>query len=101
MQKVMPGSYVVHVKPAPNLDGITKPTSLLAFNMVLYTSVKTPEDVIYRVTKALYENKKELAATFKPFRGWNPKHMAVPLKDVPYHAGALKFYKEAGLVPSS
>lgn len=98
MQKVMPGSYVVHVKPAPNLDGITKPTSLIAFDMVLYTSAKTKADVIYRATKALHDHKSELVATFKPFRGWNPKKMAKPLKDVPYHPGALKYYKEIGLV---
>lgn len=98
MEDVMPGSYVVRVNPAPNLDGVVKPTALIAFDMVLYTSAKTPADVTYRVAKALYENKKELAEIFRPFGNFDPKHMAVPVKDVPYAAGALKFYKEIGLV---
>jgi uncharacterized protein len=101
MEKVMPGSYVVHVKPAPNLEGVTKPTSVIAFNMVLYTSINTPDDVIYRATKALHDNKAELAATFKPFRAWDPSRMATPLKDVPYDPGALKYYKEIGLFAAS
>jgi uncharacterized protein len=101
MEDVMPGSYVITVNPAPNLDGITEPTHLVAFDMVLYTSASVPEDVIYRTTKALYENKKELVDTFRPFAIFNPKHMAVPVKDVPYHPGALKFYKEIGIAPAS
>lgn len=101
MQTIMPGSYVVHVRPAPNLDGITKPTALIAFDMVLFTSAKTPSDITYRAAKALYENKKELAATFRPFQLFNPSHMAVPVKDVRYAAGALRFYKDKGLVSNS
>jgi uncharacterized protein len=101
MQDVMPGSYVVHVNPAPNLDGIAEPMSLIAFDMVLYTTDKTADDVVYRAAKALYENKKELASTFAAFNGFDPKTMAKPVKDVPFHPGALKFYKEAGIAPAS
>lgn len=101
MQEVLPGSYVVPVEPGPALDGITKPTNLIAFDMVLFTSAKVSDDIIYRTTKALYENKKDLVATFKPFALFDPRKMGKPLKDVPYHPGALKFYKEIGLVPNS
>lgn len=101
MQKLLPGSYVLKIDPAPGRDGITKPTNLLAFDMVLYTNAKTPENTVYRITKALYENKKELVQTFVGFRPLDPKHMAHPVKDVPFHPGALKFYKEVGLLPRS
>jgi uncharacterized protein len=100
MQAVLPGSYVVTVNPAPGRDGIAKPTNLLAFDMVLYTNDQLPEDTIYRATKALYENKKDLAQTFVGFADFDPKHMATPVKDVPFHPGALKFYKEAGIAPA-
>lgn len=98
VEAALPGAYVIHVKPAPNLDGITKPTAVIAFNMVLYASAKVPDDVVYQVTKAIYQNKKELMATFRPFAAFNPKRMAVPVKDVPYAPGAVKFYKEMGLL---
>lgn len=101
VQEVLPGSYVLRVEPNPSLDGIKEPTNLVAFDMVLYTSAKVSNDIVYRTTKALYENKKDLVSVFKPFAMFDPKKMAKPLKDVPYHPGALKFYKEIGLVPSS
>lgn len=101
MEDVMPGAYTVHVEPAPNLDGIAKPTDLIAFDMVMYTRADVAEDTIYRATKALYENKAALVATFPPFAQFDPKHMAKVVKDVPFHPGALKFYKEAGLAPNS
>src|SRR5262245_21401760 len=67
MQAVLPGSYVLALEPAPGLDGIAQPTKLVAFDMVLNSSAQVSDDIIYRVTKALYENKADLAATFAPF----------------------------------
>lgn len=99
MQTALPGSYIVSVDPAPGRDGIDKTTTLLAFDMVLYTRDDLAEDTIYRATKAIYENKKDLAATFAGFAEFDPKHMATMVKDVPFHPGALKFYREAGLAP--
>jgi TRAP transporter TAXI family solute receptor len=99
MQAVLPGSYVTRVNPAPNLDAIKKPINVIAFDMVMSTSVKEPEDVVYKVTKALYENKKDLVAIFRPFALFSPKEMATPTQSVPFHPGALKFYKEVGLWP--
>ncbi len=99
MQKVMPGSYIVKVDPAPGRDGIDQPTDLLAFDMVLYTNDQVAEDTIYRATKAIHENKDALAATFVGFKAFDPKHMSTPVKDVRFHPGALKFYKEVGIAP--
>src|SRR5262245_34172845 len=61
MQAVLPGSYVITVAPAPGLDGIATPTQLIAFDMVLNSSTHVADDIVYRVTKALYENKADLA----------------------------------------
>lgn len=99
MQKVLPGSYVTLVKPAPNLDGISKPTKLIAFDMAFFTNKDEPEDVVYQVTKTLHDNKAALVAIFKPFVLFQPDHMAKVIKDMPFHPGALKYYKEIGLVP--
>ena len=65
--------------------------------MVLNSSAKVPEDVVYKVAKALYENKKDLVATFPPFALFSPDTIAKPSEGVPFHPGALKFYKEVGL----
>jgi uncharacterized protein len=101
MQKVLPGSYVLEVKPAPGLDGIAQPTKLVAFDMVLSTNVNVPENVVYEVTKALAENKGALASAFGAFNLFQPDKMAKPIVGVEFHPGALRYYREKGLVPKS
>ncbi len=97
-QAILPGAYMIQVTPGPGLDGITKPTNLIAFDMAMAANSKVADDVVYRTVKALYENKDDLVATFAPFAAFNPKQMARPIDSVPMHPGATKFYKEVGLL---
>jgi uncharacterized protein len=97
-EALLPGAYVMRVSPNPALDGITKPTSLIAFDMVLITNAKVSDEVVYRVAKALHDNKQDLVATFPPFTLFQPQNMAKALKGVPMHPGAVRYYKEIGLV---
>ena len=83
------------------LDGITAPTQLVAFDMVFFTQPSMSDDVAYQVTKTLYENKAGLAATFPAFNLFDPGKMAKTVRDVPFHPGAIKFYREVGLLPKS
>jgi uncharacterized protein len=101
MQALLPGTYTMEVKPSPAFDGISKPTKVLAFDMVLSTHVKVPENVVYEVTKAIHQNKATLAATFPPFDLFVPDNMAKPVQDVEFHPGALKYYRDAGIAPKS
>jgi uncharacterized protein len=101
MEEVLPGSYVMEVKPSPQYDGITQPTKVIAFDMVLSTNASVSDDVVYQVTKAIHDNKAALAATFPPFNLFKPDAMAKIVKDVPFHPGALKYYQEVGLAPKS
>ncbi len=62
------------------------------------TSTRTPADVIYQVVKAVFEN-------FDTFRKYHPAFKILDkrqmIKDglsAPLHAGAVKYYKEAGLM---
>jgi TRAP-type uncharacterized transport system substrate-binding protein len=92
---------VIDVAPGPGLDGIVQPTKVLAFDMVLCTSIEVPERVVYEVTKALHENKPALSASFGAFNLLVPDNMAKPVPDVDFHPGALRYYREIGLVPKS
>jgi len=71
----------------------------LAYDFVAVTQAGVSDDLIYKVTKALYENKEALVSTFKPLSGFSQDKMAKKGKQIPYHAGAIKFYKEQGLWP--
>jgi TRAP transporter TAXI family solute receptor len=97
-QALLPGAYVLQVTPNPALDGITKPTNLIAFDMVMITNAKTSDDIVYRVVKALHDNKADLVATFPPFALFQPQNMAKSIEGVPFHPGAEKYYRETGLL---
>ncbi len=99
MEKVLPGSYVAKVSPAAGLEGISKPTNVVAFDMALFTNKNVSNDIVYAVTKALHDNKPALVAAFKPFTLFDPNHMAVVVRDVPFHPGALQYYAEIGIAP--
>jgi TRAP-type uncharacterized transport system substrate-binding protein len=92
-------AYPIHVEPAPHLQGVIEPTTALAYDFVHITNANVSPDIIYSVTKALYESKAELAATFKPLEAFSQGEMAKKDKVVPYHPGAIKFYKEKGMWP--
>jgi TRAP transporter TAXI family solute receptor len=99
MQKHVPGSYPTVLKPAPPLDGILEPTMVMAYDVVLFTRADVKEDVIYRITKAIHENKKEMAGVFRPMAGFEPERMATEYDDLSYHPGAVKYFKEIGQWP--
>ena len=96
MRKFVPYAYVSKVQPAPQYAGVVGPTDLMAYDYLLLGSAHVKDDVVYRITKILHDNKAALVASFKPFAGFQPNEMYKPMP-APYHPGALKFYREAGL----
>jgi uncharacterized protein len=100
MQKVNAQLYVSEVMPGPTMEGVTGPTKVGTQDTVIYTHVKVSDDLVYKVVKAIYENREDLVATFAAFRTFTLKRMPMPVKDVDFHPGAIKFYKEVGLWPS-
>jgi len=96
-QALLPGAYVLQVTPSPAIEGVSQPTNLIAFDMVMNTNAKVSDDIVYQVAKALHANKQELLGIFRPFALFNPQNMAKPLLEVPMHPGALKFYREVGI----
>jgi len=60
----------------------------------LVASCKLPTDTVYKITKALAENVDNLGNVVKAVKGLSVKDMAADV-GVPYHPGAMKYYKEA------
>ncbi len=54
------------------------------------------EDTVYGMTKAISQNTQMLASIVKDIRALTPQSMAEDI-GVPFHPGAAKFYKEAGI----
>ena len=67
-------------------------------SMQLITSESADEDLIYRATRTIYENREEVTASHRAGRAINPKNV---IRDTgtPFHPGAIRFYREIGIWP--
>jgi hypothetical protein len=83
--------------PANTYKGQTAEVSTVAVNAVLIAGSSLSEAMVYNLTKALFENQAELAAAHAKGKELNMK-TAVTGVSIPFHPGAVKYYKEKGLM---
>ena len=67
-------------------------------NMHLITHANVEEDVVYNLTKRLYENREQVVEKHPAGKAINPKNVILDT-GTPFHPGAIKYYKEAGIWP--
>lgn len=96
LRKHAPGSRIENRNPNPKYGFITAPTNIMVVPFLIMSSAKVSDEIVYKVTKAIFENQKKLIASHKVFLSMEKKKLHVDV-GVPYHAGAVKFYKEMGL----
>ncbi len=74
----------------------TEDVGTIGVKATFVTSKNTGEDIVYAVTKEVFEN-------FKDFKSLHPSYEVLTKKDMlrglssPIHKGALKYYRQAGL----
>jgi len=99
-RKIMRWGYLNTVKPGPAFVGVDKPIQVYSFDNLLFTSAKTPDDFVYKVLDTLFKNKKDLVSV-QPVLGEFSPQFAYKKYDVPYHPGALKYFKEHNIQPAA
>ena len=98
IQQINPGFVRHTIKAGIYKDqGITDDVQTFQAPTILVASAKTPPEVIYKVTKAIVEGRAEFANVSPAMKGVTPADMAQNY-GMPYHPGAEKYYKEAGLL---
>lgn len=97
LQAVTPGAYFTTVKPSKRMPYITQPVKMVGFDYLVLVNANVSDDVVYKAVKAIHLNKKALAKAHGVLNGYNPKLISKSGFGVPYHKGAVKYFKEAGL----
>ncbi|MEZ5741821.1 MAG: TAXI family TRAP transporter solute-binding subunit [Burkholderiaceae bacterium] len=99
-----PGFSLGTIDPAAYGDKVVnkEPVYTMAAWIGLATNNKVPEEVIYEMTKAVWENVKDI----HDMAAWGSrtvtKENALIQMNIPLHAGAYRYYKESGFtVPDS
>jgi hypothetical protein len=62
----------------------------------IVTSAKVPEDVVYNVVRAVFENFNEFKGLHPALANLRPEDMATKGQFAPVHPGAAKYYREKG-----
>ena len=96
LQKVNAG-YIKRIIPAGTYPGQNYEVPCIGYFTHLVISAKLPEALVYKITKLLSENVNRLADVVKDMKGVTVKDLALDI-GVPFHPGALKYYKEAGVI---
>jgi hypothetical protein len=85
------------IKPSPAFVGVSKPMNVVRFDVFLNTGAHLSPDEVYKVVKIVHQNWQELQKNIPALR-------AIPASDLvpanfghPYHDGAIRYFKEAGL----
>jgi len=84
--------------PGGMYSGNANDTKTFGVGATFVTSTRTPENVIYQVVKAVFENFDSFRKFHPAFRNLDKRQMIKDGLSAPLHAGAVKYYKEAGLM---
>jgi len=95
LKKFVEVAYVAEV-PGGIFAGVPEPQYLMHMDTVFVARDDISEDAIYEITKAIWEHNAELLK--KPgLMAWNTDKFLTTEPGIPYHEGAIKFYKEIGV----
>jgi uncharacterized protein len=93
----MDPTFIKSVVPKASYPGMTEDLETVASPAYLVCLDSLKEDDVYRMTKATFDNLKELASSHK--QAENIKlETALIGSTIPLHPGAEKFYREKGLI---
>lgn len=89
--------YFTHATiPGGVYPGNPEPTKTFGVVASFLTSAKVPDNVVYAMVSAVFENFDEFKKLHPLFANLDPKDMIKNGMTAPLHPGALKYYKEKG-----
>ena len=99
VKKQVPVAYLRYEKPSKGNVGLLAPGYIVSYGVNIFASTHTPDDVVYKLVKAMHDNAEEFGKVFPPLKLFKADAMAQVIEGVAYHPGAIKYYKEIGQWP--
>jgi TRAP transporter TAXI family solute receptor len=97
MNKGIAGSRTFMSKPSKRRPFVVGNTMVAAFDTYINAGSTVSDADAYKLTKTIYQNWKAMQKAYPPLRGVKQAALAPPTNALPYHPGAIKFYKEVGV----
>jgi TRAP transporter TAXI family solute receptor len=96
LRTAVPG-YYPRVMKAGSASGVIEDTCVIAYDVYLAAGKSVPDPVVETALKALYDHNAELAPVHPMLKEWTRERGADADVTIPYHPGAIRFFKERNL----
>jgi uncharacterized protein len=93
LKKAVPGYYPRIVKPGA-ITGIVEDTCVVAYDTYFFAGKTVPDQVVEAALKAVWEGGEQLVPIHPMFKEWTQDRAVDADASIPYHPGAIRFYKE-------
>jgi TRAP transporter TAXI family solute receptor len=91
-----PGTYMTVLKKGSAV-GIVDDMAAQTEDVCVVANAQLPDDVVQAVLNALWENNDELRKVTPRMQSWSRQRMVSSDAALPYHAGAIKFFRGKGV----
>ncbi len=93
------GFYTQQTVPAGTYNGMEEDVKTVAVMATYIIDKDVPEEAVYNITKAMFENKEAIAAAHAKGAELDAAKAVEGIPaEVPLHPGAAKYYKEIGVI---
>ena len=93
LKQAVPGYYGRIVKPG-EATAVVEDTCFIAYDTYLSAGKGVPDAVVEAALKSVWENTDKLAPIHPLFKEWTRERAVAHEATIPYHPGAVRFYKE-------
>ncbi len=90
--------YRTATVPGGMYNGNPDDTATFGVGATFVSSTQVPDDVVYQIVKAVFENFDTFRKLHPAFAHLKKEEMIKDGLSAPLHPGAVKYYKEAGLM---
>lgn len=94
-QRAMPGCYTTVQRGG--VPGVHKDTPLWSAPLGNIATTRMPNYVAYKIVETWWNHYKDYQSIHPVLRTWTPETFINPNFTLPYHDGAIQFYKEKGV----
>jgi TRAP transporter TAXI family solute receptor len=99
-RKIMPWGYLTDAAPGPIFTGVEKPMKIYSFDNILITHAGVPDEFIYKMLATMEKHKDEMVVIQPVLREFTGPFAYKAYGGVPYHSGAVKYFKDKGVAPT-
>jgi hypothetical protein len=97
LAEIMPGTRIITVAPAAGIVGVPGPIRVSSVPDMLNTGVHMSDEMAYAISRTIHTNWDSLRADLSQLAGMSAADLVPSDNMHPYHPGAVRYYREAGL----